>query len=118
MPIKKYRFCFKATLDDETAEEDATFFSWIANIIKSHDCSEMVVKLGHTDPHVLPEPILNLRGIKKTFQLHYNHKTSKGKMDFMIDEVMEISTKNGDTKETNTNPAPPPNEAQCLLEHN
>ena len=56
MPITKYWLCFKATLAYETAQADITFFSPIANTITSHDYSEMVMKLGHTDPHMLPKP--------------------------------------------------------------
>ncbi|GJW94786.1 transcription factor E2FA [Tanacetum coccineum] len=75
-------------------------------------CSTMVVKLGYIDLRVIPDPIRNLGGIKKTFQLHYNQKTSKGKLDFMIDHIMEISARNIDATERNTNPATPPNETQ------
>ncbi|GJY22810.1 hypothetical protein Tco_0396468 [Tanacetum coccineum] len=57
-----------ATLVDETAQGDATFFSMIADTITEPDCNTMVVKLGYTDPRVIPDPIQNLKGIKKTFQ--------------------------------------------------
>ncbi|GJZ45211.1 hypothetical protein Tco_0592807, partial [Tanacetum coccineum] len=49
--------------------------------IDDDDQFAMVVKLGYTDLRVIPDPIRNLRGIKKTFELNYNQKTSKGKVD-------------------------------------
>lgn len=115
MPITKYRFCFKSMFTDEIAQAYATFFSPIANFITNHDCSEMVVKLGHTDPHVLPEPILNLVGIKNTFQLHYSQKTSKGKNRFRDwpdhgNIYQKWRHQRNQHKSRNT--------AKCLLEHN
>ena len=51
----------------------------------------MVIELGYTNPHTLPEPLLKLRGMKKIFQFHFNQKSNVGHVDFVIDKIMEIT---------------------------
>ncbi|GJR72081.1 piezo-type mechanosensitive ion channel homolog isoform X1 [Tanacetum coccineum] len=54
-------FCFKATLADETAQVDATFFSPIAETITKLDYRPIVLKLGYTDPRATKSKLLGKR---------------------------------------------------------
>ncbi|GJU73688.1 carbonyl reductase [NADPH] 1-like protein [Tanacetum coccineum] len=99
-------------LDIVEDEPVKSFYDWVKEKYVGIDILYNGSEVGYTNPQVIPDPIQNLRGIKKTFQLHYNQKTSKGKLDFVIDQIMEISARNINATERNTNPATPPNETQ------
>lgn len=107
----KHMFCFKAYIADETTQVAVTFFSPMADALTGLDCNKMVMDLGYTDPRILPDPILMLKGLKKIFQFHFNQKSVVGNVDFVIDKIMEIV--NTDC----SNPTTPQDETQCMEFH-
>ncbi|GJZ62166.1 protein STRUBBELIG-receptor family 2 [Tanacetum coccineum] len=52
-------YAFKLRSLKSNRQAKSTFFSQIANTITELDCSAMVVKLGYTDPRVIPDPMRN-----------------------------------------------------------
>lgn len=76
---------------DDTAQISVTFFSPIADSLTKMECKKMVTELGYDDPRILPDPIINLRGTKKIFQIHFNQRNAGHNIDFIADKVIDIT---------------------------
>ncbi|KAD4178868.1 hypothetical protein E3N88_27459 [Mikania micrantha] len=59
----KYMYCVNAAVADETSSTNMVFFNEAMTSILNISCADMVIIHGHTDPKIIPTPLLSLRGI-------------------------------------------------------
>ncbi|KAD4384908.1 hypothetical protein E3N88_25076 [Mikania micrantha] len=57
------KYCVNAAVADETSSTNMVFFNEAMTSILNISCADMVIIHGHTDPKIIPTPLLSLRGI-------------------------------------------------------
>ncbi|KAL8223742.1 hypothetical protein R6Q57_019217 [Mikania cordata] len=59
----KYMYCVNAAVADETSTTNMVLFNEAMTSILNISCADMVIIHGHTDPKIIPTPLISLRGI-------------------------------------------------------
>ncbi|KAD2804143.1 hypothetical protein E3N88_37520 [Mikania micrantha] len=65
----KYMYRVNATVTDETSTTSMVFFNEAMTSILNISCADMVIIHGHSDPKIIPTPLLSMRGIPMILQI-------------------------------------------------
>ncbi|GJW35404.1 hypothetical protein Tco_0058324 [Tanacetum coccineum] len=82
-------FNFKATVTNTTADGQFTFFTPTDDQATGHPCSELAQKYKQADPRQTLSEILNIKGKKHVFRIHFSSSTRKGSGDFTVDAILD-----------------------------
>ncbi|GKE17681.1 nucleic acid-binding, OB-fold protein, partial [Tanacetum coccineum] len=84
-----YRYNFKGTSTDGTANVEFTFFTPVGDKVTSHPCSELAEKYKHQNRRQLHIEIRDIIGKKHVFQIHFTASTQKGTGEFTVDDILD-----------------------------
>ncbi|PWA43981.1 nucleic acid-binding, OB-fold protein [Artemisia annua] len=90
IPAPSYRYNFRATITDNTATGQFTFFTPKADEFVGVDCARLASSAENRGPRQFPDELHAIVGKKHTFQFHYTPTSRQGSVEFIVDEIFEI----------------------------